>query len=201
MPNHYELLYIIGAKMTEEEVSPLIEGVTNIIKEVGGEIKREENWGKRKLAYSIDRFQYGYYFLSVIDMEPEMVPGLNGQLRLNSDIIRYQIVKVKSIEGPKKPRPELEKSGKITYFGDDELENPEKMSEGGPKPKAPMASPELADIIAETAPADIISTEETTTTPADEEKPAEEAKSAKVTRKKKISIEELDQKIDEILKV
>ena len=192
MVNHYELLYILGAKMAEEEVLPIIDGITNLIKEIGGEIKREENWGKRKLAYSIDRFQYGYYFLSVIDMEPEMVPKLNDQLRLSHDIIRYQIVKVKSVDRPQKLRPEPEKSAKITYFGDDEMETPGRQFHRSAS--APVSAPQKQTVpTTETPSADKSQTDAVETTPTESAK--------KPAKKAKISIEELDQKIDEILKV
>lgn len=217
MVNHYELLYIIGAKMTEEEVLPVINAITNIIKGVGGEVKREENWGKRKLAYTIKRFQYGYYLLSVVDMEPEQAQKLNDQLRLNQDIIRYQIVKVKSIEGPKKPRPELEKSSKITYFGDDDLEETAEFAEKSSMPSSnsevsskPYSEEAFGASTAEKTekPKSDSQTEEAAAAQSTEntEKPAEvseetEESSPKKNKKAKVSIEELDKKIDEILNV
>jgi small subunit ribosomal protein S6 len=95
---HYEILFIVPNKFTEEEAKQIIVKVENIIVKSGGEISYQEYWGKKKLAYEIKHNAYGYYALIEFDADKEAVLIINQSLRLSTDILRHQIVskKVKS---------------------------------------------------------------------------------------------------------
>jgi len=97
---HYELLFIVPNKFTEDETKQIIAKVDEIIIKSGGEITYREYWGKKKLAYEIKHNAYGYYALVEFDSEKEAVLTIDQDLRLSTDILRHQIVakKVKSEE-------------------------------------------------------------------------------------------------------
>jgi small subunit ribosomal protein S6 len=88
---HYELLYIVSNKYSEEELKPITERVTKIITDRGGEITYSEDWGKRKFAYTIDHFKHGYYQLVEFDLESGL-DRINRNLQMDSDILRHMIV-------------------------------------------------------------------------------------------------------------
>lgn len=92
---HYELLYIVSNKYTEEEIKPICGNVDALIAKYGGTVTYSEDWGKKKLAYPIQHFGHGYYFLVEFDMPSRNVNGLNNELRLSSELLRHVIVSIK----------------------------------------------------------------------------------------------------------
>jgi len=90
--NHYELLYIVSANYTEDELSPIKDKVKETVKKNGGEISTEENLGKKKLAYPIKKIRNGYYLLVEFNLDPAGLKKLNTDLRMASEVLRHMIV-------------------------------------------------------------------------------------------------------------
>lgn len=90
--SHYELLYIVSNKYTEEELKPIMEKVDNYITENGGEITYREEWGNKKMAYPINHFTFGYYNLVEFDAEGNKLQEIEKLIRLSHDVLRHQIV-------------------------------------------------------------------------------------------------------------
>lgn len=105
---HYELLCLISNKFSESEVEPIRETIKKMLADYGGKITMEEYWGKRKLAYKVDGFRHGYYYLVEFDMEGPKLNEINNRLRLSKEILRHQIV-VKR----KRTAAELEEEARI----------------------------------------------------------------------------------------
>lgn len=99
---HYELLYIISNKYSEDEVAPISEKVMAMIKNAGGTITRDEEWGKKRLAYPIKNFIFGYYNLIEFDLVGEKLLQLDRNLRLAAEVLRHQIIKKVARELKKK---------------------------------------------------------------------------------------------------
>ena len=95
---HYEVLFIVPNKFTEDEAKQVINTVEGIIAKNSGEIDYREYWGKKKLAYEIKHNAYGYYALAEFNASKEAVTLINQELRLSNDVLRHQIVtkKIKS---------------------------------------------------------------------------------------------------------
>lgn len=89
---HYEMLYIISNQFTEDEVKPINEKVHKLVKDNGGEITYQEEWGKKKLCYPIKNFGYGYFFLVEFDLEGAKLANVDKILRMSNEILRHQIV-------------------------------------------------------------------------------------------------------------
>lgn len=89
---HYELLYLISNKFSEEEVKPIAEKVNGLITANGGKITASEELGKKRLAYPIKGFRFGYYNLVEFDMVGENLAKLDRALRLADEVLRQQIV-------------------------------------------------------------------------------------------------------------
>ncbi len=103
---HYELLYIVSNKFTEEELKPIIEKVNAVINNRGGKITLTEEWGKKRLAYPVKNFSHAYYVLVEFDFEGDKVESIDRDLRMMSEILRHQIVskRVKTEEDIKKEK-------------------------------------------------------------------------------------------------
>jgi len=107
--NHYELLFIIPNKFTEEEANSVVAKVKKIITEEGGNITFSEFWGKKRLTYPIKQNSYGYYSLFEFDLDGEKLAKINKTLRMANDVIRFEIVRKKI-----KTAEQLEKEKKIS---------------------------------------------------------------------------------------
>ena len=108
---HYEMLYIIPNKFTEDEAVKINEKVKKIIKDKEGNITFSEEWGKKRLAYPIEHFNHGYYNLVEFDLDKEKFNLLDKALRMTNEVLRFQIIKkkVKTVEQIKKEEKIAEK--------------------------------------------------------------------------------------------
>jgi small subunit ribosomal protein S6 len=105
---HYEILFIMPNKFTEDEAKTIIGNVEKVIADNGGQISYREYWGKKKLAYEIKHNAYGYYSLCEFDLEKNTLAIIDQNLRLSTDVLRHQIVIKKA-----KSEAELAKDKKI----------------------------------------------------------------------------------------
>ena len=88
----YELMYIVRPNMADDELPAAMERVDSLITGVGGEIVENNPWGKRRLAYPIEKFEEGNYVVSKIRMEPDRTHELESQLGINDDVIRHILI-------------------------------------------------------------------------------------------------------------
>jgi len=88
----YELLYIIPATHAENELKPVMDGVSAAISKVGAKVARNDMVGKLKLAYPVDGVRHGFYILVDLDLDSEKLGALDDALRLHSDVIRHAVV-------------------------------------------------------------------------------------------------------------
>ncbi len=111
---HYEMLYIVANKYSEDELKPIVENVNKTIEKEGGKITYEESWGKKKLAYPIQHFHYGYYTVVEFDIPAKKMAKLNDLFRMSAEILRHMIVSKKKLseEEIKKKQEEKEKLSK-----------------------------------------------------------------------------------------
>lgn len=108
---HYEILFIMPNKFTDDEAQKVFKKVAELITSNDGKISLENYWGKKKFAYPINHEYYGYYGLYEFDLERTLIAKINDTLRLDKEIVRFLIVKkdVKSEEQIKKDKKIKEK--------------------------------------------------------------------------------------------
>jgi len=85
-------MVILSPKLNEEEANQLNDSILAIVKDLSGELIKTEPWGRRMLAYPINKLQEGYYYLNFLKMESLKVKTLKQQLGLNENIIRHMII-------------------------------------------------------------------------------------------------------------
>lgn len=94
MRNTYELTFIVRLDPSEEVINNTITQVKEWVEaESLGEVKNTDRWGRRKLAYEIDKQRDGYYVLMNAEMDPKNLPELERNLRLSPSVLRYLLIR------------------------------------------------------------------------------------------------------------
>ena len=97
----YECVYIARQELTAAQAEQLSKDLTKIVSSNSGEIKRQEYWGLRNLAYKIRKNRKGHYTMFHIEAPASAIEELERNMRLNEDILRYLTVKIDKLpDGP-----------------------------------------------------------------------------------------------------
>ena len=89
----YELLFFVDPSITEEQRAGVMKRVDVAITENGGTIDNVDSWGKRKLAYEIDKLTEGDYTLINFHADPAQIAELDRVLRINDAVKRHMVVR------------------------------------------------------------------------------------------------------------
>ncbi len=89
----YEMMIILDPALEEGTIQPSLEQFLTVVKDGGGSVDKVDIWGRRRLAYDIDKKSEGIY--AVIDMlaEPDTVRELDRQLSLNEAVLRTKVLR------------------------------------------------------------------------------------------------------------
>jgi small subunit ribosomal protein S6 len=90
----YELVAMINPEADEDEVSKIVDGVTQSINSRGGAVEEVKNWGKRRLAYPVKKFMEADYVLARFKLMPKSVKEVESEIGASGGILRYLVVKV-----------------------------------------------------------------------------------------------------------
>jgi small subunit ribosomal protein S6 len=99
--NHYETIYIADPTLDDDSLKETIDKFSDLIKKLKGFIVKVDEWGKRKLAYEVKRFDKGYYVVLDFYALPETVTELERNLKLDDQILKYITVKIDENVDPK----------------------------------------------------------------------------------------------------
>ncbi len=91
---NYEVLYIVDATLTDEQVEPIIARYTQMVADFGGELQAVGIWDKRRLAYEIKGKREGIYIQMNFIGEPSIAKELDRTLKIADDVIRHLITRV-----------------------------------------------------------------------------------------------------------
>ncbi|WP_139906227.1 30S ribosomal protein S6 [Clostridium thermarum] len=89
----YETIFILHPSMDEESVKANIDKFKGVIENGGGTVDNVDFWGKRKLAYEINKINEGFYTLINFSASPELPKELDRVFRITDGVIRHIIVK------------------------------------------------------------------------------------------------------------
>ena len=92
---HYEIVFMVHPDQSEQ-VPAMIERYTASIKDSGGEIHRLEDWGRRQLAYPINKLHKAHYVLMNVEAPQTVIDELETSFRYNDVVIRNMIMRTKS---------------------------------------------------------------------------------------------------------
>jgi len=90
----YETIFIASPTLTDEQVDELVKYFEGIIAEQGGELLKTEKWGRKKLAYEVEKFSEGFYTLYEYTAGPTLVAELERRFRNHDAVIRFLSVRM-----------------------------------------------------------------------------------------------------------
>ena len=90
----YEVMFIVDSKTSDEDITRLNENLQQVITDQGGTVTKQENMGRRQLAYPIGRQTEGHYVLFEVDGSGREIAELERRMRVNDQVIRYITVRV-----------------------------------------------------------------------------------------------------------
>lgn len=89
----YELLFFISPSIDDENRAAVMKRIDNAIVTNGGIVDNVDEWGKRKLAFEVERLTEGDYTLIDFHTEPTAIAELDRVLHISDDVVRYMIVR------------------------------------------------------------------------------------------------------------
>ena len=89
----YEVMVILDASLDERTVAPSLDTYLNVVKNDGGSVENVDVWGKRRLAYEINKKNEGIYAVLDLRATPAAVAELDRQLGLNESVVRTKVIR------------------------------------------------------------------------------------------------------------
>ncbi len=95
----YEVMFIVRPDLEEQKITEIAENMKKVLETNGATIVEEKPWGQRELAYEINKYKTGYYFLYVVESnDSKATEEFDRIARISEDVIRSLIVKVEAEE-------------------------------------------------------------------------------------------------------
>lgn len=89
----YEVMIILDPDLEERTVAPSLDTYLNVVRQGGGSVESVDVWGRRRLAYEINKKNEGIYAVISLDAEPDTVRELDRQLTLNESVVRTKVMR------------------------------------------------------------------------------------------------------------
>ncbi len=99
----YEHVLIARPEISPQQVDALIEDITKTVKELGGQVTKNEYWGLRNLTYRIRKNRKAHYALLNLDCPAPAVHELERRLRINEDVMRFKTIRVEALDPEPSP--------------------------------------------------------------------------------------------------
>lgn len=91
--NKYELALVVSAKIEDDARTATVEKAKEYITRAGGTVTEVEDWGKKKLAYEVQKMKEAFYYFIRFDAESTVPAEIESRVRIMDNVIRYLIVK------------------------------------------------------------------------------------------------------------
>ena len=88
----YEIMLILPAEADDQAVSAVVERIRSVIDGSGGEVSKVDSWGRRRLAYEIDKRSEGFYVVAEMSADPASIRELDRVLTLADDVVRFKVL-------------------------------------------------------------------------------------------------------------
>ena len=89
----YEVMVILDPSLEERTVEPSLDKYLNVVRKDGGSVESVDIWGRRRLAYEINKQAEGIYAIVQLTAEPATVKELDRQLGLNESVLRTKVLR------------------------------------------------------------------------------------------------------------
>ena len=91
--NKYELAVVVSAKIEDEERAAVVDKCKALIERFGGTITNVDDWGKKRLAYEIQKMNEGFYYFIQFEAESSAPAEIESRIRIMDNVLRYLVVK------------------------------------------------------------------------------------------------------------
>lgn len=91
--NKYELAVVVSAKIEDEERAAVVDKCKALIERFGGTITNVDDWGKKRLAYEIQKMKEGFYYFIQFEGESSAPAEIESRIRIMDNVLRYLVVK------------------------------------------------------------------------------------------------------------
>lgn len=91
--NKYELALVVNAKIEDEARNAVVEAVKELIARFGGTITNVDDWGKKRLAYEIQKMKEGYYYFIKFDADSTTPSEIEQRIRIMENVIRFLCIR------------------------------------------------------------------------------------------------------------
>ena len=91
--NKYELAVVVSAKIEDEERAAVVDKCKALIERFGGTITNVDDWGKKRLAYEIQKAKEGFYYFIQFEAESSAPAEIESRIRIMDNVLRYLVVK------------------------------------------------------------------------------------------------------------
>lgn len=89
----YEVMVILDPDLEERTVAPSLDTYLNVVRKDGGSVEKVDVWGRRRLAYEVNKNAEGIYAVIELQAEPATVKELDRQLSLNESVLRTKVIR------------------------------------------------------------------------------------------------------------
>ena len=91
--NKYELALVVSAKLDNEGVAAVVDNAKQLIERFGGQVSEVEEWGKRKLAYEIQKQTEAFYFFVQFEADATAPAEIESRMRIMENVLRYLVIR------------------------------------------------------------------------------------------------------------
>ena len=143
----YEIMFIVRPDIEEAEIDKIVETFSGYVTQGGGAVKQTEKMGRRRLAYTVRKFNDGFYVLLIVDAPASLIAEIERRLRVSEQVIKFitvrtdeeekRVAKIKKhrdahVKRSAQPQPGAETSPEISAAAEPEAEAP--AAEAAPEP-------------------------------------------------------------------
>ena len=93
MNRSYEVMFILRPDLEDADIEKLIETFSGYVTQGGGTVKATEKMGRRRLAYTVRKFNDGFYVLLIVDAPASLIAEIERRLRVSEQVIKFITVR------------------------------------------------------------------------------------------------------------
>jgi len=90
----YELVYIVSPEVTDEALQNVLNKVSEFVTKIGGSVSEVTQWGRKRLAYPIQKFGEGNYVIARIEVKTAATKDIEASLKLSNEVIRHLLIRL-----------------------------------------------------------------------------------------------------------
>ena len=134
MKSKYEIGYVLDPEVSDEDVKKVTDSILGIIKKAAGEVENVDEWGRRPLAYPIQKHNEGIFTFINTDVDGSVISSIERRLKLSEEVMRFIVLRLDD---------KLKKANKLTKRWEKAERHVKKSKESAPRKKE--TQDEIAD--------------------------------------------------------